>query len=257
MSRKNTLIVIAFFVCALAVWQIVAMSGAFPKLLFPSLVEIGQAFGKGVTKEKMLLSAANSLSLIFRGIGLGVVLTFVIVALSILFKTMRTIFNALIAIFDPLPGLAMIPIAMLWFGTGELTIIFIMIHGMLWPMSRSVLDGVKSIPRIYVEVGENIGLKHLKLITGVYIPACFPNILTGLKTGWARAWRALIGIEMIFGVTQGVGGIGFYIFQRRYQLDMAGVFAALIVIILIGLAIEYGVFQQIENRTIRRWGMVR
>ena len=219
--------------------------------------EIWSALIKGITKENMLLSAGYSLSLILKGMGLGIVLTFILTTFAILFRTINTIYNALIAIFDPLPGIAMIPIALLWFGTGEVTILFLMIHGLLWPMSRSMLDGVKSIPRIYVEVGQNIGLRNLKLVTSVYLPACFPYILSGFKTGWARAWRALLSVEMIFGMAQGIGGIGLYIFQRRYQLDMAGVFAALVIIILIGLAVEYGLFTQIENRTTKRWGMVR
>jgi NitT/TauT family transport system permease protein len=255
--KKDNIIVITFFVLIIAAWQLTAQAGVFPKLLFPSVAEIGKALTDGVTKENMLLSAAYSLSLILKGMGLGIVLTLILTTLSILFKPVQAIFNALIAIFDPLPGIAMIPLAMIWFGTGELTIMFLMVHGMLWPMSRNVLDGVKSIPRIYVEVGENIGLKGIGMVTGIYMPACFPYILSGLKTGWARAWRALISVEMIFGMTEGIGGIGFYIFTRRYQLDMAGVFASLIVIILIGLAVEYGIFAQVERRTIRRWGMVR
>jgi len=119
------------------------------------------------------------------------------------------------------------------------------------------MDGFSSIPRMYIESGMNIGLRGLKLVTGVYLPAAFSSVLSGMRVGWARAWRGLISVEMIFGTTSSGAGIGWYIMMRRNFMDMSGVFAALIVIIIIGVLVEYGIFRTVENHTVRKWGMVQ
>jgi NitT/TauT family transport system permease protein len=98
------------------------------------------------------------------------------------------------------------------------------------------------------------GLRYVGLIL---IPAAFPNILTGLKIGWAFAWRTLIAAELVFGVSQGSGGLGWYIFENKNLLETANVFAGLFTVILIGLAVENLIFRNIELRTIHRWGMQR
>ena len=91
---------------------------------------------------------------------------------------------------------------------------------------------------------------------GVFLPAALPRIFSGIKVGWARAWRGLISAEMIFG-GGGALGIGYFIQDRRTNTDIAGVFAAIIVIVIIGMVVEYGIFRNIENKTFRKWGMTR
>lgn len=253
-----TVISDAVFIIAFVVaWQLISQSGLFLKISFPGLDKIGSAFVKNIESDGMITSALYSLSLVLRGLLLSIVITFILATLAILLAPVKAIYNLLVAIFDPLPGIAMMPIAILLFGINEGVIIFLMLHGVVWPMSRSILDGYNSVPKIYTEVGENIGLKGIKLVTGIYMLASFPYILSGLKVGWARAWRALISAEMIFGLAGDVKGIGAFIFERRYKLDSAGMFASLVVIIIIGLIVEYGIFAQIEKRTVRKWGMTR
>jgi NitT/TauT family transport system permease protein len=87
------------------------------------------------------------------------------------------------------------------------------------------------------------------------IPAAFPSILTGLKIGWAFAWRTLIAAELVFGVSSRSGGLGWFIFENRNQLETASVFAGLFTVIIIGLVVESVIFRGIENATVRRWGM--
>ena len=161
----------------------------------------------------------------------------------------------LVSMCDLIPGVALLPLAILWMGIGEETIIFIVIHSILWPMSRSIMDGFASVPKLHIEVGRNIGLNRFTMLTGIYIPAAFGNILSGIKVGWARAWRGLISAEMIFGTTSSGTGIGWFIFMKRTNVDIAGVFAALLVIIIIGIIVEYGVFRLIEKHTIKKWGL--
>ena len=188
---------------------------------------------------------------------IGIVLAFIFSSIAVVSKIFYAIYNLIVSICDLLPGVALLPLAILWFGIGEGTIIFIVVHSILWPMSRSIMDGFKSISNIYIESGRNIGLKGLSLVRGVYLPAAFTSVLSGMRVGWARAWRGLLSVEMIFGTTGSGAGIGWYIFMRRTNFDIAGVFATLIVIIIIGIIIEYGVFRVIERNTVKKWGMVR
>jgi NitT/TauT family transport system permease protein len=104
-------------------------------------------------------------------------------------------------------------------------------------------------------VGRNYGLKGPRFVAKILIPAALPSILTGLKIGWAFAWRTLIAAELVFGVSSGKGGLGWYIFENKNMLDIPAVFAGLFTVILIGLLVENVIFRNIEAVTVRRWGM--
>jgi NitT/TauT family transport system permease protein len=104
-------------------------------------------------------------------------------------------------------------------------------------------------------VGRNCGLSGLRYVGSILIPAAFPSILTGLKIGWAFAWRTLIAAELVFGVSSGSGGLGWFIYENKNQLEIPSVFAGLLTVIIIGLVVENVVFRSIEARTVHRWGM--
>ena len=255
---KKYLSVVIFLAAIIIGWQVVYQAGVFPEVSFPSLGKIGSELIEGIKSGALTKAALFSVTIILEGLIIGVILTFIMCALSIAFKPVYTIYNTLIATFDTLPGIALMPLMLVWIPNLNIVIIVLMIHGVLWPMSRSVLDGYNSTPKIYTEIGQNIGLNGWGLIKGIYLPSSLPFIISGLKTGWARAWRALISAEMIFGtIGGGLQGIGWFIHMERIKVNIAGIIASLLVILLIGIIVEYGIFAQIEKRTIRKWGMVR
>jgi NitT/TauT family transport system permease protein len=104
-------------------------------------------------------------------------------------------------------------------------------------------------------VGRNYGLSTVGYITRILIPGAFPSILTGLKIGWAFAWRTLIAAELVFGTSSGSGGLGRYIYERKNELLIPEVFAGLLTVIIFGLVVENLIFKTIEKKTVRRWGM--
>lgn len=252
---KKSGVQIFFIVGVLVVWEVIYRLGIFPVLMFPSLGMIIKSFVNGFLKEGLLSMVGYSLSLLAKGLIIGIILAFLFSSLSIISKNFGKIYNLLVSVCDLIPGVALIPLAILWFGIGEGPIIFIIIHSIIWPMSRSIIDGFLSVPCIYIETGLNLGLSKYELIKDIYLPASFSSVLSGMKSGWARAWRGLISAEMIFGTTSSGAGIGWFIFMKRTNVDIAGVFAALIVIVLIGMVIEYGFFSQIEKHTVRKWGI--
>src|SRR2546421_11413359 len=100
--------------------------------------------------------------------------------------------------------------------------------------------------------GQNCGLRGISYVAFLLVPAAFPSILTGLKVGWAFAWRTLIAAELVFGVSSGSGGLGWYIFEAKNELRIPNVFAGLLTVILLGLVVDNLIFKTIERLTVRR-----
>lgn len=244
-----------FVVAALVIWEAIALSGVYPQLLFPDLRSIWSALVESVRSGEIIGRTGFSLYLIGIGLFLGVILAFVLTALSMLSSVVSDLMEAVVAIVHPLPGIALLPIVLLWFGTGSRSIIIIIVHSVLWPLMLNTYTGFRSVSKTQLEVGRNIGLRGIQLVTLVMVPAAFPYILAGAKIAWARSWRALVAAEMVFGASGSEGGLGWFIYQRRFFLDVPGVFAGLVVIILIGILVESLFFNQLERRTVQRWGM--
>lgn len=255
-NLKNAVAQIIFIIAVLVLWQFLYNQEVWSKLLFPSLGSIGKAFVAAFMEKNLGGMVMHSLQLIIKGLFIGIALALIFSSLSVISDTFYAIYNMIVSMFDLIPGIALIPIAILWLGIGDKSIVFMVIHSVVWPMSRSIIDGFNAVPKLYLEVGQNIGLNPVKLVFGVFLPAALPRIFSGIKVGWARAWRGLISAEMIFG-GGGALGIGYYIQDRRTQTDIAGVFATIIVIVIIGMIVEYGIFRTIENRTFKKWGMTR
>lgn len=247
---------ILYVIIFLALWQTVYSMNIFSEILFPSPATVFSTLVKEISDGSMVIKTSYTLYLILIGLLVSFLITALLVVLANLSYVLKDLMRTLISVLDPLPGIALLPIAILWFGIGKAAIVFIMIHSIVWPTLLSVMAGFDSIPKIYREVGQNIGLNKLQLIRDIYVPAAFPNILMGIKNGWARAWRALIAAEMVFGTTGAIGGLGWDIYLKRSYLDMPGMIATLIVLMIIGILIEDLLFSTIEKHTVKKWGMV-
>ena len=147
------------------------------------------------------------------------------------------------------------PLAMLWFGLGPASLIFVLLHAVTWVVAMNTHAGFLAVSPTLRMVGRNYGLSLPGYVCRVLVPAAFPSILSGLKIAWAFAWRTLVAAELVFGAASGKGGLGWYIFENKNELEIANVFAGLLTVIAIGLIVDSLVFGQIEKRTLRRWGM--
>ena len=159
------------------------------------------------------------------------------------------------AMFNPLPAIALLPLALLWFGLGRPSLVFVIVHSVLWAVALNMHSGFLSVSETLRMAGRTFGLRGMSFVFRILVPAAFPAILAGLKIGWAFAWRTLIAAELVFGVSSGQGGLGWFIFENRNTLDTASVFAGLLTVMAVGLVVEGVIFRFIEARTIRRWGM--
>jgi NitT/TauT family transport system permease protein len=157
--------------------------------------------------------------------------------------------------FNPLPSIALLPLSMIWFGLGNMSVIFVLIHSVLWAVALNTHAGFRAVSPTWRMVGRNYGLSKVGYVAKILIPGAFPSILTGMKIGWAFAWRTMIAAELVFGTSSGSGGLGWYIFQNKNSLEIPAVFAGLLTVILFGLLVENIVFRAAERYTINRWGM--
>jgi NitT/TauT family transport system permease protein len=225
------------------------------ELLVPTFSATVQALFQGISSGVLLARAALSIKVLLMGFATGVFIAAVLTFLAINTRLGNDFLGTMTAMFNPLPAIALLPLALIWFGLGTGSLIFVLVHSVLWAVALNTHAGFRSVSMTHRMVGQNYGLRGIAFVTKILIPAAFPSILAGLKIGWAFAWRTLIAAELVFGTTSGQGGLGWYIFEAKNQLNIADVFAGLLSIILIGLFIENVVFRLIEAKTIGRWGM--
>ena len=256
MIRSDSAQRVAILVGLVAVWELYALFLNNP-LLFPAFSETIRVLAEDITSGFLPARVQSSLTTLAMGYALGLACAGVFTALAVATEVGARLLSTLTAMFNPLPAIALLPLALIWFGLGPASLVFILIHSVLWAVALNTLTGFRAVPDTLRMSGRNLGLYGPLYIALILIPAAFPSILSGMKIGWAFAWRTLVAAELIFGVSSRSGGIGWYIFEARANLETARVFAGLFVIIIIGLMVETVIFRTIEKRTVDLWGMQR
>ncbi|TAI62534.1 ABC transporter permease [Bradyrhizobium sp. 31Argb] len=224
-------------------------------LLFPTLSDTLKALFDHIMDGSLFARTWTSLQVLLLGYAIGIALAGILTALAINTRLGTDLLETLTAMFNPLPAIALLPLALIWFGLGAASLIFVLVHSVMWAVALNTHAGFLAVSPTLRMVGRNYGLRGLPYVLGILIPAAFPSILTGLKVAWAFAWRTLIAAELVFGVASGKGGLGWFIYESRTVLDIPAVFAGLLTVILIGLFVENLVFRLIERRTVRMWGV--
>jgi NitT/TauT family transport system permease protein len=247
---------ISLLLALAAIWQVYAAWLNNP-LIIPTFRDSIVALWDGFISGPLLLRAWTSLKLLVLGYLAGIAVATVLTLLAISNRVGTDLLSLLTAMFNPLPAIALLPLALLWFGLGEKSLIFVLVHAVLWPLALNAYSGFLGVSETLRLAGQSFGLHGPRYAFKILIPAAFPAILTGLKIGWAFAWRTLIAAELVFGVSSGSGGLGWFIFENRNQLEIANVFAGLLTVIGIGLLVESIIFRSLERITVRRWGMQR
>jgi NitT/TauT family transport system permease protein len=237
-----------------AIWEVYARRLNNP-LLFPTFSETVRALFSSVASGALPQALSYTLGLLFKGYAAGIALASVLTAFASAFRIGADLLETLTSMFNPLPAIALLPLALIWFGLGDGSVIFVLIHSVLWAVALNTHAGFRAVSPTLRMVGQNYGLSRAGFVLKILIPGAFPSILTGLKVGWAFAWRTIIAAELVFGATSGTGGLGWFIFERKNELLIPDVFAGLLTVILFGLLVENVFFKTIENRTVRRWGM--
>ncbi len=239
------------------IWQFYTWFSGVEPLLFPSFADSMDVLWKTLLSGEMFEKVWISLYVLLLGYAAGLLIAAVFLMLAVSTRIGSDFLSTMTAMFQPLPAISLLPLAMLWFGLGIPSLVFVTIHSVLWAVALSTHVGFMSVSETLRMVGRNYGLTGIPYILKILVPAAFGSILIGLKVGWAFAWRTLIGAELVFGAAAGEGGLGWMIFEKGDNLDTPYVFAALFMVILIGLLVENVIFRNVEINTIQKWGLQR
>jgi NitT/TauT family transport system permease protein len=236
------------------IWQAYVVLRDPSPLLFSGPRAVADAFWTGWKDGTLARVTWTTLKILAIGIGIGAVVALVLTTFAALSQIGEDLLRMLVSILNPLPGVAVLPLAMLWFGLNTKALVFVIANAAAWPIAIALDTGFKTVNPTIVAVGRNIGLSSRRLVTDVLAPAALPYAISGLKTAWAFGWRTIIAAELVFGVAGAQGGLGTYINNAKLFLNIPQVFAGLVTIAILGLAFET-LFGLLERRTVVRWGM--
>lgn len=260
-SNINSIRKLSILVGLVVLWELYTRIGGVSELILPPFSSTGSALVEALWSESLLRMIANSIMLLLAGYVIGIVIATVLTTLAVTSRFGSDLLGTLTAMLNPLPAIALLPMALLWFGLGPDAIVFTLLHSVVWPVALNTHTGFLGVSDTQRMVGRNYGLRGIEYVAKILIPAAFPSILTGLRIGWAYSWRTLIAAELVFGGsildTEGTasGGLGWFIFANQMDLQIPHVFAGLFSVILVGVLVENVVFRKIEERTVARWGM--
>ena len=236
-------------------WELSSRLGLVNKFLLPSCSDVFSLLINEIIEGRFLIQVLNSFYMIVLGFLLSSALAGIIITLCVCSKVFTSFIKTVCTLMTPLPGVAIMPIIIMFFGIDIKAMLVLMIHSVMWPLIINTLGGIDLIPKTITEYANNIELSKVRIFFDVYVYAIMPCVLSGLKIGWGRSWRALISAEMVFGMIGNLGGIGYYIYTNRAYGNMAKVMVGVIAVIIIGIIIEYVLFGIIEKITVKRWGM--
>lgn len=249
---RKTLILLALAI----IWQIYGVWLDNP-MIFPTLTDTLGALWANIVNGTIPTRLVATLKVLVVGYVIGVILATIFTTIAVSSRIGTDLLSTLTAMFNPLPAIALLPLALLWFGLGTPSLVFVIVNSVLWAVALNMHTGFLTVSDTMRMAGQTFGLRGMRYVVQLLIPAAFPAILAGLKIGWAFAWRTLIAAELVFGVSSGQGGLGWFIFENRNLLDTPAVFAGLLTVMAVGLFVEGVIFRFIENRTVRKWGMQR
>ncbi|HEV2282656.1 MAG TPA: ABC transporter permease [bacterium] len=245
----------AIVVAALVVlWQAGVQGSHISPLLVSSPVQVGRAGWAAVANGQIPSATASTLRELLAGIAVGALAGFAFASLAVFSQAGHDVLSVLIAVMNPLPAIAILPLAMIWFGITPKAIVFVVALATVWPVAINTDAGFRTISPTTRMVARNLGLRGVPLVTGVLLPAALPYILAGLQTAWAFGWRTVVAAELVFGVAGSAGGLGWYINNARYYLFVPEIFVGLVVISVLGIAVD-SLFRVVEARTVVRWGL--
>jgi NitT/TauT family transport system permease protein len=238
------------------IWQAYVTLGHVNKLLVSSPIDVAAALATDFRSGQLISVTLATLRLLIVGMIAGALVGFALASFAVFSKVGHDLLSVLSAIFNPLPSIAILPLAMIWFGLKPESIVFVVALASIWPVAINTDTGFRTISPTTQLAARNLGLRGWRLVIDVMLPAALPSIISGLKASWAFGWRTVVAAELVFGVAGSAGGLGWYINNARYFLNTSTIFAGLVVISVLGILVE-AIFGIVERRTVVKWGMKR
>lgn len=240
---------------ALTVWQGLVWAEVKPVYLLPGPLDVWRAFVDAWSRGDAQKAFSTSLERGVLGFVVAVVVGTPLGVVVARVRPVRTAIGPLVTGLQVLPSVAWVPAGIIWFGLSDATVYFVILMGAVPSIVNGLVAGVDQVPPLYRRVGRVLGAGRLAMVRHVILPAALPGYLAGLKQGWAFSWRSLMAAEIIAVGGQIGFGLGALLQQGRELSDMSVVVLAILLILVVGIAVELLVFAPVERRVLRGRGL--
>ncbi|MBU6303678.1 MAG: ABC transporter permease [Verrucomicrobia bacterium] len=253
---KRVVTSVLFFAGLVAVWQALAAAGLWSPVLLPPPGDVAHYLLKAVKDGSLLEASLVTLGRLLVGYLLGCLLGLPLGLACSRVQALSDTIGVLALGLQTLPSVCWVPLALLWYGQSETAMLFVVVMGTLWSVLIAVDNGAQSLPPIYVRAARTMGSHGLHTLIHVVLPASLPFIVSGMKQGWAFAWRSLMAAEIYVTILTGYG-LGHLLHFGRELNDMTQVIGVMLIIVVIGLLADKLLFAPWERFLHRRWGTGR
>ncbi len=251
---RRILLTGGFFAVLVLLWEYFVRRGIWSPVMVPSPLAVGKyllgAAEDGTLEKAALVTARRLFAGYLLGLAIGLPLGF----LTSRFKAAADTLGVLALGLQTLPSVCWVPLALLWFGQTEGAMLFVVVMGTVWSISIATDDGLRNVPPIYARAARTMGSRGLHTLVRVTLPAALPFVLSGMKQGWAFAWRSLMAAEIYVTILTGFG-LGHLLHYGRELHAMDQVLGVMLVIVGVGLLADRAIFYPAERWLRRRWGV--
>ena len=241
-------------VALLCLWELVVYFGYIESLILPPPSDVALYIWDAILDLSLPSAIWVTIKRLLMGYCIGIIIGIPLGMMCARFAILKDSLGMLALGLQALPSVCWVPLAIMWFGQTESAMLFVVVMGTVWSLILATQNGVANIPPIYLRAAKTMGSKGFHTWIHVITPAAFPSILSGMKQGWAFAWRSLMAAEIYVTILTGFG-LGQLLHYGRELLDMNQVIGVMCVVILIGLLVDKVVFSPLESALRKRWGI--
>lgn len=250
---KRAVVMVLFFAALLMIWQAATMSGRWSPVLLPPPLAVADYLWESLRDGTLVDASLVTLRRLLIGYVIGIVIGLPLGLATSTSQYMEDTVGALALGLQTLPSVCWVPLALLWFGQTEAAMLFVVVMGTVWSVVLATSTGARTIPPIYARAARTMGSEGFDKWTRVILPAALPFVVSGMKQGWAFAWRSLMAAEIFVTILTGFG-LGHLLQYGRELSAMDQVIGVMVGIVLIGLLADKLLFSPWERFLHRRWG---
>lgn len=250
---KRAFVVVLFFTVLIGIWQAATMSGRWSPVLLPPPLAVADYLWQALRDGTLIDAALVTMQRLLIGYLIGIVIGLPLGLAVSTSQYLEDTIGALSLGLQTLPSVCWVPLALLWFGQTEAAMLFVVVMGTVWSVVLATSTGARTIPPIYARAARTMGSEGFDKWTRVILPAALPYVVSGMKQGWAFAWRSLMAAEIFVTILTGFG-LGHILQYGRELSAMDQVIGVMVAIVFIGLIADKLLFSPWERFLHRRWG---
>lgn len=253
---KRILLASLFFAALAGLWHLVCASGLYSPVVLPPPADVGRYLLRALSSGDLASASLVTMQRLLIGYLAGCAIGLPLGLLTARSRWLSDTVGVLALGLQTLPSVCWVPLALLWYGQTESAMLFVVIMGTLWSVLIAVDNGVRNLPPLYVRAARTMGSRGLHTLMKVVLPASLPSVVSGMKQGWAFAWRSLMAAE-IYVTILNAHGLGQLLHNGRELNDMSQVLGIMGVIIVIGVLADKILFAPWERFIHQRWGTAK